>query len=155
MRHKITGPKAGGAPMLLVLGTTEGRCEQHLINTLGPVELWAFSTSVEDVLVRNKLYTRLGAQQARRLLAANFPGGSARSEIRRRVVVLSEKGEVDNSSVTAVIEKIVEEMVSTTKVNLAMLNAQDAEKRKAAQMAGGPPKEAPAEEASAKKASAS
>ena len=121
MRHKLTGPKAGGAPLLLVLGTTEGRCEQHLINTLGPIELWAFSTSVEDVLIRNKLYARLGASQARRLLSANFPGGSARSEIRRRVVSLSEKGEVDNSTISAVIEKIIEELVNTTKVSLAML----------------------------------
>ncbi len=93
---------------------------------MGPIELWAFSTSVEDVLIRNKLYARLGASQARRLLAANFPGGSARSEIRRRVVELSEKGvDPDKASVTAVIEKIVDEMVSTTKVSLAMLQGQD------------------------------
>ena len=128
MRHRLTGPKASGAPLLLVLGTTDGRCEQHLINTLGPVELWAFSTSVEDVIIRNKLYARLGATQARRLLAANFPGGAARSEIRRRVVSLSEKGDTDNSTITAVIEKIVEEMVSTTKVSLAMLQSQEAQK---------------------------
>ncbi len=132
LRHRITGPKAGGAPMLLVLGTTEGRCEQHLINTLGPIELWAFSTSVEDVLVRNKLYTRLGAAQARRLLAANFPGGSARTEIRRRVVSLSEKGDVDNSTISAIIDQIVEEMVSSTKVSLAMLQSRDAHKKKEA-----------------------
>ncbi len=138
MRHKLTGPKAGGAPLLLVLGTTEGRCEQHLINTLGPVELWAFSTSVEDVLVRTKLYARLGAGQARRLLAANFPGGSARSEIRRRVVLLSEKGDVANATVSAVIDRIVEEMVSSTKVSLEELQKQDAAKKKA-QNANKPP----------------
>ncbi|MBU6475740.1 MAG: hypothetical protein KGQ70_07215, partial [Alphaproteobacteria bacterium] len=133
MRHKITGPKAGGAPLLLVLGTTEGRCEQHLINTLGPIELWAFSTSVEDVLIRTKLYGRLGAGRARRLLAANFPGGSARQEIRRRVVLLSEKGDVNNATVTAVIDQIVEEMVSSTKVSLEQLQQQDADKKKAEQ----------------------
>ena len=121
MRHKLTGPKAGGAPCLLVLGTTEGRYEQHLINTLGPIELWAFSTSSEDVMIRNRLYARLGAGQARRLLAANFPGGSARSEIRRRVVMLSDKGDADKSTVAAVIEAIVEELVGTTKVSLTML----------------------------------
>ena len=129
MRHKLTGPKAGGAPLLLVLGTTDGRCEQFLINTMGPIELWAFSTSVEDVLIRNKLYARLGAMQARRLLAANFPGGSARNEIRRRVVELSEKGmDADKATVTGVIEKIIDEMVGSTKVSLAMLLSKDPRK---------------------------
>ncbi len=122
IRHKLTGPKAGGAPCLLVLGTTDGRYEQHLINTLGPIELWAFSTSVEDVAVRNRLYTRLGASQARKLLAANFPGGSARSEIRRRVTMLSDKGESDKVSVGAVIDMIVEELVGSTKVKLDNLD---------------------------------
>lgn len=120
MRHKLTGPKAGGAPCLLVLGTTEGKYEQHLINTLGPIELWAFSTSAEDVAIRNRLYTRLGASQARRLLGANFPGGSARSEIRRRVSSLSDKGD-PNASVGIIIDQIVEELIGSTKVSLETL----------------------------------
>ncbi len=118
MRHRLTGPKAGGAPVLLVLGTTDGKYEQHLINTLGPIELWAFSTSAEDVAIRNRLYARLGASQARRLLGANFPGGSARSEIRRRVMAISDKGEGDKASIGAVIEQIVEELIGSTKVRL-------------------------------------
>lgn len=126
MRNKLTGPKAGGAPALLVLGTTDGRYEQHLINTLGPIELWAFSTSTEDVAIRNRLYARLGASQARKLLGVNFPGGSARSEIRRRVAALSEKGDVDNASIGAVIEKIVDELVGSTKVKLADIAGNDA-----------------------------
>jgi intracellular multiplication protein IcmB len=129
IRHDLTGPKSGGAPLLLVLGTTDGRCEQFLINTMGPIELWAFSTSVEDVQIRNKLYARLGAAQARRLLAANFPGGSARTEIRRRIVELSEKGvEGDKATQLGVIEKIIDEMIGSTKVSLAMLLAKDPKK---------------------------
>ncbi|HEY8964266.1 MAG TPA: type IV secretion protein IcmB, partial [Alphaproteobacteria bacterium] len=92
IRHRLTGPRAGGAPALLVMGTNEGRYEQHLINTLGPVELWALSTSAEDVSIRNRLYDRLGARRARQLLASNFPGGSARSEIKRRVFTRAEGG---------------------------------------------------------------
>jgi intracellular multiplication protein IcmB len=118
MRKKLTGPKSGGAPCLLILGTTDGKYEQHLINTLGPIELWAFSTSAEDVAIRNRLYARLGASQARRLLGANFPGGSARSEIRRRVQDLQEKSEGERVSVGTVIEMIVEELIDSTKVKL-------------------------------------
>jgi intracellular multiplication protein IcmB len=112
IRYKLTGPKATGAPALLVLGTTEGRYEQHLINTLGPIELWALSTSSEDVAIRTRLYERLGASRARRVLAANFPGGSARGEIKRRILALSEKGDTQAASLNQVIEAIVEELVA-------------------------------------------
>ncbi len=111
MRHKLTGPKASGAPCLLVLGTTDGKYEQHLVNTLGPIELWAFSTTAEDVMIRARLYARLGASQARLVLAANFPGGSARSEIRRRVASLMDKGaDPEQATVGAIVDQIVEEL---------------------------------------------
>ena len=113
IRFNLTGPKSSGAPALLVLGTKQGRYEQHLINTLGPIELWALSTTAEDVAVRTRLYSRMGASRARQVLAANFPGGSARSEIKRRVLALSQEGgnESKAAAVSAVIEKIVEELV--------------------------------------------
>jgi len=119
IRHQLTGPKASGAPCLLVLGTTDGRYEQHLINTLGPIELWAFSTSAEDVLIRNRLYSRLGAAQARRVLAANFPGGSARSEIRRRVTMAMDKGgDSEQATIGAIVDQIVEELSSQARAKV-------------------------------------
>lgn len=111
IRYRLTGPKASGAPALLVLGTTEGRYEQHLINTLGPIELWALSTSTEDVAIRTRLYKKLGAGRARQLLAATFPGGSARNEIKRRVLMRAEAGEARGAATSAVIEDIVDELV--------------------------------------------
>lgn len=113
IRYKLTGPRAGGAPALLILGTNEGRYEQHLINTLGPIELWAFATSVEDVLIRNRLYAKFGAGRARQILAAAFPAGSARSEIKRRILSKSGEGggESKSAALTAVIDEIVEELI--------------------------------------------
>jgi len=111
IRYKLTGPKASGAPALLVLGTTEGRFEQHLINTLGPIELWALSTSSEDVAIRTRLYDKLGASRARQMLAANFPGGSARGEIKRRIIMLAEKGETRSAALNEVIKTIVNELI--------------------------------------------
>lgn len=112
IRYKLTGPKAGGAPALFVLGTTEGRYEQFLINTLGPIELWALSTSMEDVALRNRLYNRVGAGFARQILGLTFPGGSARTEIKRRVMMKSEKeGEAKGAMTSAVIDELVEELV--------------------------------------------
>lgn len=111
MRNRLTGPRSSGAPALLVLGTNEGRYEQHLINTLGPIELWAFSTSAEDVALRRRLYTRLGAGNARQVLAANYPGGSARDEIKRRVDMYADMNDPKKAMSSYVIEEIADELV--------------------------------------------
>lgn len=114
IRYRLTGPRSGGAPCLFVLGSNEGRYEQHLINTLGPIELWALSTSTEDVAIRDRLYARLGARRSRQMLAASFPGGSARPEIKRRVMTRSEKGEIHAAATSEVIKEIVEEIVAAS-----------------------------------------
>ncbi len=117
MRYKLTGPKSIGAPALIVIGSTSGRYEQHIYNTLGPIELWAFSTSAEDVSIRNRLYTLLGAARARQMLSMKFPGGSARNEIRRRVLSNAESGDSRQSMISGVIETIVEELVAESKAS--------------------------------------
>ncbi len=111
VRHRLTGPKSIGAPCLFVLGSTSGRYEQHLYNTLGPIELWALSTSAEDVAIRNRLYGILGASRSRQMLSHKFPGGSARNEIRRRVLSNSEGGDSRQAMISSVIEEIVNELV--------------------------------------------
>jgi intracellular multiplication protein IcmB len=116
MRYRLTGPRASGAPVLFLLSTNEGRYEQHLINTLGPIELWALSTSSEDVDLRSRLYEALGAPRARGMLAKFFPGGSARQEIRRRVVQRTERstgGEPVSTSM--VIAELAEEMIKISR----------------------------------------
>ena len=115
MRYRLTGPRASGAPVLLLLSTNEGRYEQHLVNTLGPIELWALSTSSEDVELRNRLYIALGAGRARHILAQAFPGGSARQEIRRRVVLRTEKGEVESGAASVVIDEITQELIASAR----------------------------------------
>ena len=77
--------------------------------------MWALSTSAEDVAIRNRLYTRLGAARARRMLALTYPGGSARNEIRRRVLSKSESGESRGAMIGAVIDELVREMVDGSK----------------------------------------
>lgn len=124
IRYRLTGPRAGGAPALFILGSTEGRYEQHIINTLGPIELWALSTSSEDVSIRNRLYARIGAGRARQMLAANFPGGSARTEIKRRIMMRSENGEARSAATSAVIEDIVNELVNASKTGIVSVIAE-------------------------------
>lgn len=113
VRNRLSGPTKEGGPCLLVLGTNEGRYEQYLLNTLGPVELWALSTSMEDVAIRGRLYVRLGAGPARRALARAYPGGSARDDIRRRVLARSEDKGARQALIGEVIGEIVEELIAT------------------------------------------
>jgi intracellular multiplication protein IcmB len=58
--------------------------EQMLVLTVGPVELWALSTTPEDVALRGRMYESLGIGEALRRLAAGFPAGTAAVEVRRR-----------------------------------------------------------------------
>jgi len=111
MRYRLTGPRSSGAPLLMLLSTNEGRYEQHLINTLGPIELWALSTSREDVDLRNQLYVALGAPVARNILAKFYPSGSARKEIRRRVVQRTEDGDMEKAGTSMVINEMAEELI--------------------------------------------
>ena len=114
--------RSGGVDVVLgsrFLGTTEGKYEQHLINTLGPIELWALSTSAEDVAIRSRLYKKIGAGRARQLLASIFPGGSARNEIKRRVLMRADSGEAKAAAASAVIEEIVDELVVASEKKLS------------------------------------
>jgi intracellular multiplication protein IcmB len=115
IRNKLTGPSSKGAPALLVLGTTKGRYEQHIYNTLGPIELWALSTSSEDVAIRTRLYDKLGAGRARLMLAAHYPGGSARDDIRRRVLAQSESSDSRSAAIGTIIGSIVEELINASR----------------------------------------
>ncbi|MCB1556232.1 MAG: hypothetical protein KDJ15_02860, partial [Alphaproteobacteria bacterium] len=113
-------------PLLFVLGTNEGRYEQFLINTLGPIELWALSTSMEDVSIRNRLYNTVGAAWGRKILAAAFPGGSARTEIKRRVLMRGEQeGESKAALTSEVIEEIATELIRKVEERQAAENDQE------------------------------
>lgn len=111
IRHDLTGPGRGGAPFLAVLNLKEGRHEHLLINTLGPTEIWAFSTTAEDQALRGRLYELLGAVRARRVLSARFPGGSAKPEIESRANKAENRHKRSDSDIQqGIIEQLVKEL---------------------------------------------
>ena len=111
LRTKLNGPGPRGAPFLAILNLKDGAHEHLLYNTLGPMELWSFSTTAEDAMIRNRLYTKIGPQEARRRLAKRYPGGSAKSEIERRTARLAEQGLVQEEG-SGVIDEIVNELAA-------------------------------------------
>ena len=81
LHRKCVGPTEEGANMLAIFKTNQGTITQILTNTTGALELWAFSTTQQDVSLRTALYSRLGSMAARRVLAARFPLGTAKTSI--------------------------------------------------------------------------
>src|SRR5476649_2533582 len=103
LKTRVHGPRAGGATFLAQFSTKTGINTQLLTSTLGPVELWSFSTTAEDARIRNKLYEKLGPGEARRVLANLFPGGSVKSLVEARLATTKEHegviAESDNLSI--------------------------------------------------------
>lgn len=112
LRTRVHGPRLGGATFLAQFATKSGVNVQLLTLTLGPVELWAFSTTAEDASVRNYLYRHLGPGEARRLLAALFPNGTVTKEIEARLAGMKEKGGlIEDEEREGVISQLVNDIL--------------------------------------------
>lgn len=113
LRTRVHGPRQGGATFLVQYATKNGIHVQLLTLTLGPIELWAFSTTAEDASVRNNLYRHLGPAEARRVLANLFPGGSIAKEIEERLMVMKEReGLIEEEDKKGVIEQLVHDILT-------------------------------------------
>lgn len=113
LRTRVHGPRQGGATFLVQYATKGGVNVQLLTLTLGPVEVWAFSTTAEDAVVRNQLYRHLGPAEARRLLAALFPNGSVAKEIENRLADMKEVGGlIEESAKESVVEQLVNDILA-------------------------------------------
>ena len=112
IRHRLKGPAddGSGAPFLAIIEADNVKYEQMLVNSLGPVELWAFSTTPDDVNLRSRLYERLGFSEGLRRLSRVFPLGSARKEIERRKLDRLRRGEEEGRAVAGVVEDLANEL---------------------------------------------
>jgi len=111
IRRRLNGPTRGGAPFMALIQADDEWYEQMLVNSLGPVELWAFSTSPQDVALRSRLYKRVGPAEARRRLARVFPDGSAKDEIERRKQERQQAGEDEARARMSVVQDLADELV--------------------------------------------
>jgi intracellular multiplication protein IcmB len=108
LRTQVHGPREGGATFLAQFATRDGMNTQLLTATLGPIELWAFSTTSEDCNIRNQLYRKIGPAETRRVLANIFPNGSAAKHIENQLANIKEKGGmIDEEIKSSVIEQLI------------------------------------------------
>lgn len=78
LRSYVKGPGKEGSSMLM-LSRIKGATDVEMVCrlTLGPIEIWAYSTTFSDVRLRKRLSLRVGLNRALKMLAAEFPSGSA------------------------------------------------------------------------------
>jgi intracellular multiplication protein IcmB len=118
LKTRVHGPREGGATFLAQFSTKNGMNTQLLTNTLGPIELWAFSTTAEDARLRNKLYLKLGPKEGRRLLANLFPSGSIKRLIEDRLSRLKEQhGVIEENSGLSIADQLLEEILEAYSKN--------------------------------------
>lgn len=118
LRTRVHGPREGGATFLAQFATKFGMNTQLLTNTLGPIELWSFSTTAEDARTRNKLYLRLGPKEARRVLSNLFPNGTVKSLVEARLAALKEaEGVVTEGADVGVVDNLVTEILEAYSKN--------------------------------------
>ena len=103
-------PGPAGANLIGLFRTASGLSQQVLTMTIGGQALWAFSTTTEDVTIRNALYLHLGPSEALRRLAGRFPGGSAKSEVERRRRLVGSAHNADDVAVN-VTKELVQELL--------------------------------------------
>lgn len=111
LMNRVHGPRKGGGTFLAKFSTNQGWYTQLLTSTLGPVELWAFSTTSEDASIRNRLYTQVGQSRARKILAIAYPGGSAKKEIEFRKEQQKSKGMLSDDDGSNLYDQIVRELI--------------------------------------------
>lgn len=118
LKTRVHGPREGGATFLAQFATKNGMNTQLLTSTLGPVELWAFSTTAEDAQIRNKLYVKLGPAEARRVLANLFPNGSVKALVEARLAVMKEsKGLIEEANALSIVDTLIEEILKAYGAN--------------------------------------
>ena len=120
VRHRLTGPRKEGAPFLAIFRAEAAHYEQFLVNSLGPVELWALSTTPADTALRNRLYDRVGFSEGLRRLSIVFPNGSASVEVERRTKALLKKGDAADQVEAGVVVELAAELIEGRGLGLAL-----------------------------------
>jgi intracellular multiplication protein IcmB len=109
-KGRVHGPR-GGRPGVFMAKfvTNSGKYTQLLSAHIGSIEMWALSTTAEDVAVRSRLYQKVGPTMARRLLAQYYPYGIKKVIEQRKDVMKNTGSYTDDDS--NIYDQVVEEIV--------------------------------------------
>lgn len=100
LRTKLTGASADGLPFVLNFDTKEGEFTQFLYSTLSGMELWATTSTSEDVDMFKAVNSVFETKKAIEILAKEFPDGSVKSHIESDIT-----GEINIDSILRDIKR--------------------------------------------------
>ncbi|MFS1426444.1 hypothetical protein LMH73_004485 [Vibrio splendidus] len=105
-RRYVKGPGREGSTFLYIgdVDDTDG-VQQILRLKLGGEEIWAYSTTPDDVALRRRLVRRIGLTSTLKVLSLEFPGGSAKKHIEAL------KFKQEDTEGSSVIESLVEDLI--------------------------------------------
>jgi len=102
LKKYCKGPGPEGSAMLYLGNVKSGDNIEMVIRlTLGPLELWAYTTTQDDVRLRTRLADEVGLNNTLRILSTEFPGGGAKNYINSKRIEM-EVG--DDSNVLDIIK---------------------------------------------------
>lgn len=109
---RLGKPDQGGARMVarFRVANEEGSAQQILVLTLGSQAIWAFSSTAEDVALRDSLIQRIGLRETLHVLSKLYPGG-IKKEVERRKHAVKDNEFGRNVDV---IQRIEEEILEKT-----------------------------------------
>jgi len=106
----------GAGKFLVWHQTKSGVVTQILHNAPGAIALWAFSTTAKDVGLRRRLYKKTSPAMARKILAKEFPSGSAANYLESRQ---ADQGAMDDDNI---LDTISNELVVKYRLNVQELS---------------------------------
>lgn len=113
MKRYVTGPDKDEGSSMIYIGTLKGRrdgtLEQCLRLTVGPREMWAYSTTHEDTYIRRYLSETHGLDKALTILATQFPEGSAKPYLGNYTDKELDVDDVSDNEFLTISRKIYEE----------------------------------------------
>lgn len=109
--RKLTGPTKKGAPFLVQMKMKGGIHEHFGYLTMGPQKVWAFSTTPEDVMLREKLMDMIGVEEALKVLGVMYPGGSVKEIIETKVRQKAEQrfSEEEDDETRMMVDRMADE----------------------------------------------
>lgn len=113
LTNYVHGAGPHGATFLARFVTKNASYSQLFTTTIGPMRLWALSTTAEDRKLRSLLYAAVPGNVARALLARRFPSGSCKKAVELMKAEMSNTAEfVDDDMSMSVIERIAKDMLA-------------------------------------------
>jgi intracellular multiplication protein IcmB len=114
MVQHVHGPSSRGTTFLARFETKQGAFTQLFTCCIGPMRLWALSTTAEDRRLRGLLYDAIPRPVARRMLADRFPGGSCKALVERmRNELMGDSAFTDDEERDRnIVEKMADDMIN-------------------------------------------